>query len=106
MKSGKYFCEFADEGLIGSNSAWRTLVVAHHHLGTVVGCWFAGAQSLEAWLLACLERLVACTKFDVFGHSNKLGEHLDRMFGVVLFNILKTCLYDLHNIDSVVLLFW
>ena len=32
---------------------------------------------LEAWLLACLGCIVACTKFDVFGHSNKQGECLD-----------------------------
>jgi len=53
---------------------------------------------LEAWLFACLVRLVMCTQLDVLGHCNKVGKQFHCLVRLVPPDILKTSLYDLHNI--------
>jgi hypothetical protein len=84
--------------LVGSNLTSKIWAFAHP-MHDRYAC-------IKAWLFARLGCLVACTKFDVFGHRDKQCECLDRTLRVILVDILKAGLYNLHNVWTLVLLLW
>src|SRR6266851_299116 len=65
-----------------------------------------GNARLEAWLFACLARLVVCAKFDIFDHGNEERKRFHCFLRLVPPNILETSVYNIHDVQWLGVLLW
>ena len=65
-----------------------------------------GHARLEAWLFACLAHPVICVKFDIFSHRDEERKQLDCLLRFIPLNVLKTTVYNLHDVRWPGVLLW